>query len=497
MQFDRAAGVLCHVTALPGPDGVGTLGDPATAFLDWLDRAGAAAWQFCPLGPTDGVYGDSPYQSASAFAGNPTLVDLDRLVASGLLPNDALDDRPDFDPHRVEYDRVKRYKNGKLRQAFDAFDDRASEADRAAFEAFREREADWLVDYALYVALKSEFDGAPWTDWPADLRGRDPDALAAARETHAEAVEYRAFRQFLFDRQWRDLRERAAGRGIDLVGDVPIYVAADSADAWANPEAFQLDEENRPAAVAGVPPDLDSGQRWGNPLYDWESLADSEYDWWVRRFRRLYDLVDVVRVDHFKGFERYWAIPADADDPGEGEWREAPGQELFAVVEAELGELRAIAEDLGHLTPELHALREAVGVPGMRVPLYADWCADDHMYLPHTYPRDCVAYVGTHDTNTVVGWHEGLDDRQRGCLHDYLLTSGHEIEWDVLDAVWDSDAALAVTPIQDVLGLGAEARFNTPGTGSGNWEWRITWEGLSDETADRLFRLTEYHGRLA
>jgi 4-alpha-glucanotransferase len=371
MQFDRAAGVLCHVTALPGPDGVGTLGDPATAFLDWLDRAGAAAWQFCPLGPTDGVYGDSPYQSASAFAGNPTLVDLDRLVASGLLPNDALDDRPDFDPHRVEYDRVKRYKNGKLRQAFDAFDDRATEADRAAFEAFREREADWLVDYALYVALKSEFDGAPWTDWPADLRGRDPDALAAARETHAEAVEYRAFRQFLFDRQWRDLRERAAGRGIDLVGDVPIYVAADSADAWANPEAFQLDDDNRPAAVAGVPPDLDSGQRWGNPLYDWESLADSEYDWWVRRFRRLYDLVDVVRVDHFKGFERYWAIPADADDPGEGEWREAPGQELFAVVEAELGELRAIAEDLGHLTPELHALRDA------------DWRADG---LPQRQP---------------------------------------------------------------------------------------------------------------
>jgi 4-alpha-glucanotransferase len=495
MQFDRAAGVLLHVTALPGPDGVGTLGAPAHAFLDWLDRAGASAWQFCPLGPTSGIHGDSPYQSFSAFAGNPALVDLDRLVETGWLPADALDDRPAFDPHRVEFDRVKAYTDEKLRVAYEAFDDRATADEREAFEAFRDRERDWLENYALYDVLKQEHEVA-WTDWPADLRTRDADALAAVREAHADALRYRAFRQFCFDRQWRDLRDAADERGIDLVGDVPIYVAADSADVWANPGAFQLDDENRPAAVAGVPPDLDSGQRWGNPLYDWDALAEADYDWWVRRFRRLYDLVDVVRIDHFKGFERYWAIPADADDPAAGEWREGPGEALFETVADRLGTFRAIAEDLGHLTPELHALREAVGVPGMRVAQYADWCTEDHLYQPHTYPEDSVGYTATHDTNTTVGWYRGLDDRQRDCLHRSLDTAGEEIHWDLLNAVWKSDAELAVTPLQDVLGLGSEARFNTPGTLGGNWDWRVTWEGLDDGVADRLCSVTEYHDRL-
>ncbi|WP_255196347.1 4-alpha-glucanotransferase [Halorarius litoreus] len=495
MQFDREAGVLLHVTALPGPDGVGTLGEPAHVFLEWLDRAGASVWQFCPLGPTSGIHGDSPYQSPSAFAGNPTLVDLDALVEAGWLHASDLDDRPAFDPHHVEFERVKAYTDEKLREAFEAFDERADPEAHEAFEAFREREADWLEDYALYDVLKGEYEAA-WTDWPADVRLRDPDALAAAREEHADEIEYRAFRQFCFDRQWQDLRAAASERGIDLVGDVPIYVAADSVDVWANPDAFDLDEENRPASVAGVPPDLDAGQRWGNPLYDWDALAANGYDWWVRRFRRLYDLVDVVRIDHFKGFERFWAIPTDADDPSEGEWREAPGRELFETVADELGSFRAIAEDLGHLTPELHALREAVGVPGMRVPLYADWCAENHMYLPHTYPEDCVGYTGTHDTDTVVGWYQSSDDRQRECANFYLDTDGTEVNWDVLDAVWRSDAELAVTPLQDVLGLGSDARFNTPGTLGGNWDWRVTWEGLDDGLADRLRELTEYHGRL-
>ncbi|WP_435194880.1 4-alpha-glucanotransferase [Natronomonas sp. EA1] len=496
MQFDRSAGVLLHVTALPGPDGVGTLGDPAHTFLDWLDRAGVRYWQVCPLGPTVGIHGDSPYQSYSAFAGNPLLVDLDALVAAGWLPEHALDDRPDFDPHRVEFDRAKAYTDETLREAFDHFEATATEEERAAFDAFREREADWLADYTLFRALKDSYEEIAWTEWPAAIRTRDPDALADARADLAEETRHYAFRQFCFDRQWATLREAADARGIDLIGDVPLYVAADSADVWANPDAFQLDDENRPTAVAGVPPDLgDAGQRWGNPLYDWETLAANDFDWWVRRFRRLYDLVDVVRIDHFKGFSEYWAIPAEATDPNQGEWHEAPGHALFETLEAELGEVPAIAEDLGHLTEDLHALREAADIPGMRVPLYADWCTEDHLYLPHTYTEDHVAYTGTHDTDTVVGWYASLDAEQRDCANYYLDTDGHEIEWDVLDAVWGSDAVLAITPLQDVLGLGSDARFNTPGTLGGNWDWRVTRAGLDEDVADRLRGLTEHHDR--
>lgn len=496
MQFDRAAGVFLHVTALPGAQGIGTLGDPAHRFLDWLDRAGVSAWQFCPFGPTRAVHGHSPYQSPSAFAGNPLLVDHERLVEAGWLPADALDDRPAFDDGEVRFDEVVPYAETTLRTAFETFEAAADDEDRAAFEAFRDREAGWLDDYALFAALKERYDEAAWTDWPEDVRRRTPEALASAREDLGESVRYHAFVQFCFDRQWRALREAATERGVDLVGDVPIYVATDSADVWANPHAFRLDEDHQPAAVAGVPPQQgDEGQRWGNPLYDWEALADADYDWWVRRLTRLYDLVDVVRLDHFKGFESYWAIPADADHPSEGEWREGPGVDLFDAVEAELGAVRAIAEDLGHLTPDLHALREATDIPGMRVSVYADWCAEDHLYQPHTYPHDAVAYTSTHDTDTVVGWYADLGDEHRDCLHYYLDTDGHEVQWDLLDAVWDSDAGLTVTPLQDVLGLGSDARFNTPGTLDGNWAWRVTDGQLSDDAADRLHGLTEHHDR--
>jgi 4-alpha-glucanotransferase len=496
MDTGRWSGLLLHVTSLPGPEGIGTLGAGARAFLEFVERAGASVWQVCPLGPTAGIHGHSPYSPLSAFAGNPLLVDLDRLVETGWLEESEVEPRPDVGPHRVEFEAVIDYKTPRLRAAFEGFEARASDEERAELESFREQEAAWLADYALFVALKRRFDDTGWTDWPEPLRRREADALAEWREELAEEVAFREFVQFCFDRQWRTLREDAAERGIDLVGDVPLYVGMDSADVWANREVFAVGTDG-PETVAGVPPDMgDSGQRWGNPLYDWDQLASTGFDWWVRRFERTYDLVDVARLDHFKGFDRYWAIPEAAEHPAEGEWREAPGGELFEAVRSRVGEFRAIAEDVGHLSESVHDLRRRFGVPGMRIPQYADWCADDHLYQPHTYPEDVVAYTGTHDTDTVVGWYRSLDDQQRDCLHYYLATDGHEIHWDLLDAVWGSAARLAVAPVQDVLGLGSDARFNTPGTTTGNWDWRITREGFDPEVADRLRSLSDHHLRV-
>jgi 4-alpha-glucanotransferase len=496
-MFDRRSGLLLHVTALPGPDGIGTLGDGAYAFVDFLADAGGSLWQVCPLGPTVPVHGHSPYSSPSAFAGNPLLIDLDRLVEAGWLAESELEPRPVGDPHHVEFETVREFKLPRLRRAFEGFETDASGAERAEFEAFRERESDWLDDYALYDALKERFDGEPWTEWPEGLRAREDGALSEWREDLAEEVRYREFRQFVFDRQWHELREYAGERGVDIVGDMPIYVALDGADTWANREAFDVDAEGRPSAVAGVPPDMgDSGQRWGNPLYDWEALEADEFGWWRRRFDRLFDLVDVVRLDHFKGFDEYWAIPNEADSPSEGEWRDAPGEALFEAVAADQGGFPAIAEDLGHVTESMEALRTGFDLPGMRVPQYADWCAEHHMYKPSDYPEDVVGYTGTHDTDTAVGWYWDLDARQRDCLEYALSTDGSEINWDLLDAVWGSAARLALTPMQDLLGLDSHARFNTPGTASGNWDWRVTRAGFGDHLAERLRGLTEHHDRL-
>jgi 4-alpha-glucanotransferase len=492
MHSERRSGLLLHVTALPGPDGIGTFGEGARAFVDFLADCGGSVWQVCPLGPTEGVHGHSPYSSPSAFAGNPLLVALNPLVEAGWLDAGALDARPVGDRHRVRFDAVREFKRARLEAAFEGFQETATDAEREAFEAFRERETDWLADYTLYVALKAEFDGDPWTEWPASLRDREAEPLAAARERHAATLDYHAFVQWLFDRQWRALHDYAAKRGVEVVGDMPLYVAADGADVWANRDTFDVGSDGHPAAVAGVPPDMDdSGQRWGNPLYDWDHLRETGFAWWRRRFDRMYDLFDVVRLDHFKGFEQFWAIPADADSPTEGEWHEAAGHDLFAAVREDQGGLPAIAEDLGHVTEGMEDLRTGFDLPGMRVPQYADWCAEHHMYKPRDYPADVVAYTGSHDTDTVVGWYDGLDERQRECLHYALETDGSDVHWSMLEAVWRSDARLAVAPVQDLLGLDSHARFNTPGTTDGNWDWRVNREALEDGLAAEVSDLTE------
>jgi len=496
--FERASGVFLHVTSLPGPRGIGTFGARAEEFVDALAEAGQSFWQVCPLGPTDGIHGHSPYQSFSAFAGNPLLIDLAALRDRGLLTDDDLDPIPDGSPHRVEYDRVAGAKLPALRTAFERFEAGRGDPDgHEGFDAFRERASAWLGDYALFRALKRRFDGRSWLDWPAEYKQRDPDALATAREDLADEIRFREFVQFRFDRQLRRIHEYATGRDVRIVGDVPIYVALDSADVWADPTVFDFDENNDPVAVAGVPPDTgEPGQKWGNPLYDWDHLAETGYEWWRRRFSRLFEGADVARVDHFKGFEQYWAIPSDGA-PEDGEWREGPGAAVFEAVADELGDLPLIVEDLGHLTPGLERLRREVGAPGMRVPVYADWCDPDHRYRPHTYGEDVVGYTSTHDSNTVVGWYESLDARGRDCLHYALETDGSDIEWTIIEAVWRSDAVLAMTQVPDLLGLDSHARFNTPGTAGGNWDWRVTREGMEAALGGRLWELTDLHDRLA
>jgi 4-alpha-glucanotransferase len=496
MRFDRQSGVFMHVTSLPGPHGVGDLGDGAREFVDFLDRADQSLWQVCPLGPTSSAHGDSPYQSFSAFAGNPLLVSLDRLHEQGWLTDDDLAAAPDFDRHSVEYDRVRSFKQDALRTAARRFDETASESEQAEFAEFREAQASWLDGYALFMALKAHFDGDLWTNWPEDVKTRDPDTLAEYREELADEIHYREFCQFVFSRQWQDVKQYANDHGVQVVGDLPIYVALDSADVWSAPEAFQLDEHNEPTAVAGVPPnDADSGQRWGNPLYDWDHLAETGYDWWMDRLSRLFEQVDVTRIDHFRGFDRYWAIPAESQSPADGEWREGPQDDFFETVEAEFGDLPFVAEDLGFVDEGLVRLRDGFDFPGMKVPHYADWCADYNEHQPQHFPENSVAYTSTHDTNTIVGYYEHLDDRQLDCLHYNLGVDGSRINWSMVEAVWKSDAVIALTTMQDVLGLDSHARFNTPGTAEGNWRWRVTSEGLHEDAADELSYLTELHLR--
>ncbi|WP_424000386.1 4-alpha-glucanotransferase [Haloarcula salina] len=492
MRFQRQSGVFLHHTSLPSPHGIGDLGSGARAFVDFLDRADQSLWQFCPLGPTSSVHGNSPYQSASAFAGNPLLVDLRDLVDRGYLDDAAVEPPADLSDHQVRYDRVTEFKTARLRSAFEGFEERASDADQDAFERFRERESGWLEDYALFTALKSAFDDAAWVEWPDDVQTRDPDAMARYREELADEVRYHAFVQWCFDEQWRDLADYAHERGVGLVGDLPIYVGFDSADVWANPEVFRLGDDRRPTEVAGVPPNTgDEGQRWGNPVYDWDALREDDYGWWLDRFERLFDLVDIARIDHFKGFDEFWSIPAEADDPAAGQWRDGPGAQFFEAVEAELGDLPFLVEDLGFLDEGIVALRDRFDFPGMRVPQYADWCEEGHMYQPMHYPEQSVGYTSTHDTDTVVGYYRDLSDRQRDCLHYNLGTDGSEIHWDLIEAVWNSNAGVAMTTVQDLLGLGSDARFNVPGTATGNWQWRVTEDGLDADIAERLRQVTD------
>ena len=476
----RASGILLHISSLPSGQGIGTLGTAAFDFIDFLERAGQRYWQLLPLGPTS--YGDSPYQSFSTFAGNPYFIDLELLEADGLLePGDYREVDWGGDPAKVDYGTLYRNRFPVLRRAFA----RGFGRDAAEVAAFRREHAGWLEDYALFMALKERFGGAAWGEWEEDIRLRKPDALARWRRELAGEVDFWVYLQFLFYRQLAALKRYAAEKGVALVGDIPIYVAMDSADVWQNPGLFQLDRDLRPTFVAGVPPDYfaERGQLWGNPLYDWERMAREDYAWWKLRMKFSSELYDVVRA-------------GDEDARG-GSWEAGPGMELFDALRRELGELPIIAEDLGLMTDDVIALLEQSGFPGMKVLQFAfdqNW---DNAYLPHNHTPHCVAYTGTHDNDTLVGWWgSALSEADRRHAVDYLRLSEEEgMAWGLVRGVWSSVAGLAVAPIQDFLGLGAEARMNTPSTLGGNWKFRLLPGQLTGELADRIERLSGLYQR--
>ncbi len=495
MDTNRVAGILLHPTSLPGRFGIGDLGPGAHAWVDFLAAAGQKVWQVLPLGPTG--FGDSPYQCLSAFAGNPLLVSPEVLLADGLLEAADLERAPAFSPDRVEFGPLIDWKNAILAKAHARFLQGAGDGLRPAYAAFCRENDGWLADYAFFTALKDAHGGAMWTSWERELAARSPRALELEREQLADAVDSQRFRQFLFFRQWEALYARAHAAGVRIMGDIPIFAAHDSADVWAHPEYFQLDERGQPTVVAGVPPDYftKTGQLWGNPLYRWEVMEANGYAWWVERLRVMLKVVDIARLDHFRGFEAYWEVPAGKPTAEKGRWVQGPGEKFFDVVGASLGELPIVAEDLGLITPPVVALRDWLELPGMRLLQFAFGSGARNPYLPHNHVRNCVVYTGTHDNDTTRGWYASLDAKERHAVRRYLAVDGDDIAWDLIRAGYASVADTFIAPLQDVLDLGPQARMNLPGHAGGNWSWRFRAEQLTDAVRDRLAEFAEAYGR--
>jgi 4-alpha-glucanotransferase len=490
----RSAGLLLHPSSLPGRYGIGDLGPAALAWVDALAQARQTWWQVLPLGPTG--YGDSPYQATSTFAGNPLLLSPEWMVQDGLLRQSDLG-APNFPTERVDYPAVSVYKRGLLLRAWEHFRGGAAAALRGPFEEFIVRQARWLDDFALFQALKDAHASKVWTEWEPGLVQRHPGIMARARQHLGNGIALHQFTQFLFFRQWQHLRQYAHEHGVRLIGDIPIFVSADSADVWANPQLFQLDERRRPRVVAGVPPDYFSktGQLWGNPLYNWEALRASGYSWWVARLQATLEMVDLVRLDHFRGFEAYWEIPAGMPTAEVGRWVKAPGADFLRTARSVLGGLPLIAEDLGLITPEVEALRDEFGLPGMRILQFA-FSDGKNPYLPHNFVRRTVAYTGTHDNDTTAGWFAALPENERHYLRRYLpQVSEATVAWDLIRLGWASVADYALAPLQDVFALGTEARMNLPGKAEGNWRWRFTADRLTSAILDRLADLTDTYNR--
>lgn len=491
----RASGILLHPSSLPGDYGIGDLGPQAYAWLDFLDRARCGLWQVLPLGPTG--YGDSPYQCFSAFAGNPYLISPEALIQDGLLEQSDLAGAGQFSPQRVDFGQVIPWKLAVLDQAYARFAQGGRPELESAFARFRQEQAAWLDDFALFMAIKEAHGGASWTTWAPALRGRQPEALEAARRQYTLAVERQAFRQFLFFRQWLGLRRYANSHGIRIIGDAPIFVAHDSADVWAHPELFWLDLRGRPKVVAGVPPDYFSptGQLWGNPLYRWEVHQAQGYRWWIERIRAVLGLVDLVRLDHFRGFCAYWEVPGKAKTAEKGRWVKAPGMDFFRALQADLGELPIIAEDLGVITPDVVELRETFGLPGMKIFQFAFGGGPQDPFLPHHYPFNCVAYTGTHDNDTVLGWYQRVPESEKAFYRRYMNRDGSQVAADMLRGVWSSTAGMALAPLQDFLNLDNAARMNYPGNPSGNWTWRMPGTALSEALLAELRELNYLYER--
>ncbi len=496
MKFSRQSGVLLHPTSLPGPHGSGDFGPAAYHFVDWLQSAGQKLWQILPLGGIGP--GNSPYMSSSAFAGNLLLIDLFDLQREGWLQDADLAPDAAFTSRRQDYAVVWPWRMDRLARAARAFAHTPqSSSHQQDFAAFCAAQQDWLDNYALFMALAEHHAGLDWCDWPGGLAQRDATALAQARTQHAPRIAFWKFCQWRFFTQWQRLRAYANARGIRIVGDAPIFIALQSAEVWARQDLFDLNPDGRPRVVAGVPPDYFSatGQRWGNPLYRWEAHAAEGYAWWTERIRRTFELVDIVRIDHFRGFASYWEIPAEAPTAIAGQWLPGPGAALFSAIQAALGPLAIIAEDLGVVTPDVEALRSAFAFPGMRVLQFAFGGDSTNSFLPHRYARDTVVYTGTHDNDTTVGWWASISEAERQHVRDYLGVDGHDIHWDLIRAACATVADTAIHPMQDILGLGTEHRMNFPGKAEGYWEWRFDWSEVRPEHAARLRQLCCLYGR--
>ena len=497
MRFPRRCGVILHPTSLPGPHGCGDFGADAYRFVDWLAEAGQSLWQILPLGGVGA--GNSPYMSSSAFAGNVLLIDLAALQRAGWLTADELAAPAPFDEARVDFARVPAWRMSRLEKAAARFDASASPVARAGFARFCEAQRDWLDDYALFMALCDDRPGVEWNRWETDLVRRKTQALASAVARYAERISFWKFCQWNFFSQWAALRAHAQLRGIGIVGDAPIFIAYQSAEVWANQTLFELDSTGAPTVVAGVPPDVFSrtGQLWGNPLYRWSAHARDGYAWWIERIRRTLELVDIVRIDHFRGFAAHWEIRAGQPTAVDGRWVPGPGRALFKAIHEALGEVPIIAEDLGLITPDVEALRREFSLPGMSVLQFAFGGGSDNPYLPHTHRPDSVVYPGTHDNDTTLGWWASADPTVREHASAYLACKGNatSIHWDLLRAASASVADTAIASLQDVLGLGSESRMNFPGRPDDNWAWRFGWSQIEAEVAPRLAAIADLYGR--
>lgn len=494
--MQRASGILLHPTALPGPFRIGDLGKEAYSFIDFLARSGQSVWQILPLGPTG--YGHSPYNALSAFAGNPVLIDLQQLVDCGDLNESHLDmvvnNSADSD-----FNQAHTLKVTLLLEAGRQFFRKPATTRHWEFDTFCREQSDWLEDFSLFMALRDTFADQAWSEWPEDLRTRKTEVLKEWRKKLEESCHLCRYQQFVFAEQWHKLKVHANHNGIQIFGDIPIFVAYDSADVWANQHLFQLDEQGQATVVAGVPPDYfsETGQRWGNPLYRWDRLAAEDFHWWLRRFEHQLQSSDMIRIDHFRGFQACWSIPADEETAINGQWIEVPGRKLFERLCEQQTALPIIAEDLGVITPEVEQLRDDFAFPGMKILQFAFDSGSDNPYLPENHTTNSVVYTGTHDNDTTLGWWRGLAKEKKDHVRDYLGIRHPQMPWALIHQAMASVANLCVLPCQDILALGTEARFNTPGHATGNWDWQMTSGNLTEALADRLRKLTEKYHRIA
>jgi 4-alpha-glucanotransferase len=493
MHHRRKSGILLHPTSLPGPGGIGSLGAEARRFVDFLAGVGQSLWQILPLGPTG--FGNSPYSCYSAFAGNPLLIDLETLVEQGDIDENEL--QTGFSDKLVDFPRVEAYKYGILGRAADNFLASGDTARREEFQSFCES-TPWVHDYALFMAANTLHHGKSWRNWPEGIARRTVESLAEYSRNLDPAVGFQKYMQWQFSRQWDKIKTYANVNGIEIIGDIPIFVAYDSADVWVNPHLFHLDESGQPLVVAGVPPDYfsETGQLWGTPLYNWEVTAFHGFSWWVERMKSALSRHDRVRIDHFRGFESYWEVPATEKTAINGRWVKGPGDALFNALINTLGPLPVIAEDLGVITPDVEALRDRFGFPGMKILQFAFGSGPENSYLPHNYVREAVVYTGTHDNDTTAGWYAGLSAEEKKQVRDYLGSDGRDIVGDLVRASLASVANMVVIPLQDILKLDSSARMNVPGTSCGNWTWRFLADDIKEEHRTRLHDITEMYGRL-